>query len=593
MNEFNAQTGGRYVYVDDVLNLQNLALAFGKIFDECDNFIVSGCQVSGSTISAGYIYLNGKLRYFSGASGISKWPQYLYEKNSTESVNYASGNTKVGRNIYGVSIGSSVPTTSDPLTGKVPVSMQITSNGGTLMKDAFFGKYAVILNAANLMQVLNGSLKITGDLEIGGNIKSLANRYRIIESLASFDAYFGTKGMSQVASYSSSGNNYSITMEDGLGFGFYINDVLVARISKDGINGSGFANTKLGSFGCVGVDNSGVYNRTEATNAAALNINMVGYNGSTQYYRNTNIGNGKGTAIIAVNGQSNAVRIAGVTTIASGSTNEGLVFLLDKPKTTTSIQKSVIWKDSNAEVMGVLGFTETTDLTFRITNNLAGVYIYGASGSFVDLGPAIKENGQYLKDKYVLKSDYNSTYNTLAKSNDVYTKVQADGRYAQLSNGFADYIAAGKTQATLRQQIGALGAGDLADYVKKSSYLSDMATTETAKQKIRENIGAAANGDFQTKLKDSGWVLIKRGLYIRQIGNVVSIQGSITTIHSGTLFTIPNTIDPPTHAVYQSFSFSNSRNWTVSIKANSRSCNVLYCSGSCGNTTDFSITYMV
>ena len=81
---------------------------------------------------------------------------------------------------------------------------------------------------------------------------------------------------------------------------------------------------------------------------------MVGYNGSTQYYRNTNIGNGKGTAIIAVNGQSNAVRIAGVTTIASGSTNEGLVFLLDKPKTTTSIQKSVIWKDSNAEVMGVM-----------------------------------------------------------------------------------------------------------------------------------------------------------------------------------------------------------------------------------------------
>ena len=99
----------------------------------------------------------------------------------------------------------------------------------------------------------------------------------------------------------------------------------------------------------------------------------------------------------------------------------------------------------------------------------------------------------------------------------MYTKVQADGRYAQLSKGFADYIAAGKTQTTLRQQIGALGAGDLADYVKKSSYLSDMATTETAKQKIRENIGAAANGDFQTKLKDSGWVLIKSGLYIRQL----------------------------------------------------------------------------
>ncbi len=47
MKEFIAQTGGRYTYADDLENLQELALAFSQIFDDCDNFILSGCEVSG------------------------------------------------------------------------------------------------------------------------------------------------------------------------------------------------------------------------------------------------------------------------------------------------------------------------------------------------------------------------------------------------------------------------------------------------------------------------------------------------------------------------------------------------------------------
>lgn len=54
MKEFTSQTGGRYTYIDDIMNLQDLALAFAGIFDGCDNFIISGCQVSGTNISAGY-----------------------------------------------------------------------------------------------------------------------------------------------------------------------------------------------------------------------------------------------------------------------------------------------------------------------------------------------------------------------------------------------------------------------------------------------------------------------------------------------------------------------------------------------------------
>ena len=82
-------------------------------FDDCDNFSISGCVVASGAVSAGYIFLNGKLRYFPGAIGITSWPQYIYELNSTESVPYESGDSKVGRNTYGCAIAKSVPVKQD------------------------------------------------------------------------------------------------------------------------------------------------------------------------------------------------------------------------------------------------------------------------------------------------------------------------------------------------------------------------------------------------------------------------------------------------------------------------------------------------
>ena len=140
MKEFNAQTGGRYTYVDDFLNLQELALAFGQLFHDCDNFILSGCQVSGNAISAGFVYLNGKVRYFPGESAITKWPRYIIENNSTENIGYASGTSKVGRTIYGCISGDSIPTKKDPVTNKIPEAIVMNESvGGRHMQDAFIG----------------------------------------------------------------------------------------------------------------------------------------------------------------------------------------------------------------------------------------------------------------------------------------------------------------------------------------------------------------------------------------------------------------------------------------------------------------------
>lgn len=62
MKEFSSQDGGRYTFVDDIVNLQNLALAFSAIFDACDNFVIMGCELTGDTVSEGYVYINGKIR---------------------------------------------------------------------------------------------------------------------------------------------------------------------------------------------------------------------------------------------------------------------------------------------------------------------------------------------------------------------------------------------------------------------------------------------------------------------------------------------------------------------------------------------------
>lgn len=423
MNEFNAQTGGRYVYVDDVLNLQDLALAFGRVFDECDNFIISGCEVSGSSIGSGYVYLNGKIRHFSGASGITTWPQYLYENNSTESVHYASGNTKIGRNIYGVSIGSSVPNTTDALTGSIPVSMTITQSGGTQMKDAFFGKYALVLNPANLSQVLNGTLKIDGDLEVTGNVRSLKNRYRIVEAQAAFDAFFNNNLILQTQ-YDTSKNTYALSMEDGIGFKASINSVAVAQITNDGMTLPGRIQASLGILGNVGVANTGIYNHTEATDTATLNINMVGYNGENGYFRNTLIGNGKDAAILSIDGKNQTAQIAGSMIVSSGAVADKIIIKTDKKKTDVSVLKTVTWKDANQETMCCLGYSDNTDCVLRLTNNLAGISIYGASNSYVDLGPSIRENGQALIDKYLQISSFNSQIAAYAKSGQLSTTRQ-------------------------------------------------------------------------------------------------------------------------------------------------------------------------
>lgn len=586
MKEFSAQTGGRYTYADDLENLQDLALAFAQIFDDCDNFIVSGCEITSGTISAGYVFLNGKLRYFSGASGVTSWPQYIYELNSTESVPYESGGTKIGRNTYGCAIAKSVPVKQDDLTGKALQSITITSNGGLRMKDAFIGKYALLLNPASGSQTVDSIVNFVKTINAGSGItanKNIIIKSGVIKTEMSYD------GSTFSVKYTGDSNNYKLSLIDGIGFRFYTNGTLVATIGTSSITFNQPVSANKGMFGGLVLTGNQIYQRT-ANAIGEIEINVYGYNGGTTQFRNTYIGNGKGKILFSITGSDGSANIYGVTKIESGAT-DGLILKANVLKENNSLTNAISWCDSANAVMARVGFISTTDQIFSISASAYNISIAGHST--VNIGPAIMENGVLLSEKYATISKLTEGLEKKASLLDVYTKEQANEKFAVKNGGLSQFVTSTVSAANCRFQIGAIGQSDLNSYAKLENCLSDMAKDDNKKQQIRNNIGAAGIGDFQPKLLDSGWKRIKDSLYVRQIGNIVCIQGSIKTIHSGTVFTIPNTISAPSHAVKYTIAFNNSRSWVCKIEAGQRACTVVYCNGSCGNSTQFSITYMV
>lgn len=587
MIEFDAQEGGRYTYVDDIVNLQDLALSFSALFNECDNFVVSGCEVSGTSISAGYVYINGKLRYFSGATGIKNWPQYIYESNRIENVSYATGADRVGRKVYGCAIAAKIPTTLDAITGKIPSALLVKESGTVTFKEAFIGKYALLLNSTNqsvagtvtLADLVTQTLKAESETIQSGNY--VARKYY--------------QGANLVYESQTVDANYKMTAENGVGFRFYINGVLVMTIGENSVE---FATriskpssgaTELGS---IVVNNGNIYNSTAAVDGAAIDINVIGHSGTKDYFRTTNIGDGKGGVVLSVIGSSHQINGNGLLHLTS-DTHEGIILKSTYAKTENTLQKLLVWKDKDNETIGYAGYNSGTDQMFRIVNNIASIELTGVE--FVNIGPAIQENGVLLSEKYVLSKKLTELVKNKAETKNTYSKTDVDNNFASKVNGFTQFITEDNTVEKLRSDIGAGSADDVKKCVKKAQFLADMAVTAEDKKRICNNIGAAFIGDFQTRLKDTGWQQCgdQPKLYVRQIGNIVSIQGTIQTAHEGVAFTIPNSIDAPTHAVYQSVSFSNYQNWSCQIEAGTRLCKVIYCNGSCYKDTSFSMTYMV
>lgn len=589
MKEFSAQTGGRYTYVDDIINLQELALAFASIFDGCDNFIVNGCEISGTSITTGYVYINGKLRYFPGVSGITSWPQFIYENNQTESVAYASGSDKVGRNIFGCAIAKTVPTIQDTLTGELPAFIKLDSSGGIRIKDALFGKYSLLLQAANSSQTVNGNVNFSNDVNING-ILTLKDRLAISKGSSIGQMYFeGTNLI--VQSRIGNGNIYKFVISNDNGFQFHVGDKLILTINEGRVVSAVPISSKEGTLGNMTLKSNYLFNSEVSSDSGDMCINTIGYKGEKSYFRNTYIGNGKGSVILSILGNSNSVNVSGTLSIAS-SDNHGLIMKSSMPKSNKALRKTVVWQDSNAEIIGYIGYNSTENNVLELKNNLANIEILGLQA--VNIGPAIMEAGELLSKKYVSTATFDSKLKAKADEENVYTKKDIDDNCAKKPNGLIQFITEENTSEKLRKDIGAISTDDLkGNYPEIDKLLSDMATNDARKAQICKNIGAAQAGSFQPVLKDTGWIKILDGLFVRQIGNIVSIQGVIRTVHSGIAFTLPNSIDAPKYDVaFSSTTTSYNGQWRCVISGGQKVCTVGYCNNH-GTTIPFSMTYMV
>lgn len=588
MTEFSAQTGGRYTYTDDIINLQNLALSLLNIFEGCDNFIVSGCKVSGRNISEGYIYLNKKLRHFPGAT-VSAWPQYIYESNRNESVAYSNGGDKVGRTIYGCSIAAQIPSAIDPVTNVFPESIIITQNGGRLMKDAFIGKYALLTNPSSNTQEVQGIVNFLNDISIKGAL-TIKDKVVLQKANSSGIMSYDDKGNLEIQSQTGDFPVCKFVIQNDGAFKSFVGDDLLFNISKTGHVFNSPVSFSNGTIGNIQIYGNSIENTGQEDDKGEIKINMQSGNESL-FFRNTSIGNGKGKALIYVNGEDGTIQLHGKVTLL-GKDEVGIALKSEYLKDNTSIKKMINWMDGNNNIIALIGYSSDQNNIFSIENNLANIDLKGLEA--VDIKPAIKENGELLSKKYVLSSDYNEYKKIVALSENVYTKTDIDKNCAKLADGLSQFISKTNNKNALREHIGAISIEDVQkEFASLSKCLSDMASTVELKKKICANIGAAYSDSCQPKLTDSGWTIITPGLYVRQIGSIVSIQGELFIPHSGTAFEIPTNIDPPKYSVNFSTLISNTNTgWRCTIKGGARSAMVKYCNNH-NVKTEISITYMV
>ena len=612
MKEFTSQVGGRHTYIDDILNLQELSLAVTSLFDGCDNFIMSGCQISGNSISSGYVYINGKIRYCAGTSGISSWPIYIYERNTVEKVSYADSGDKVGRNVYGCAIGTQPPVSADSLTGAVPQFIQVMADGSAMkLKDAFFGKYALAIDSAFDSQHVKKNMTLGGKFTADGVIQSNEG-FQTVKGNSKGTISFNPQGGDLIMESSQAGRNaYKIVIENSGKFQFYSGDDLLATISDSGFVASVSFSAASLNTGNVCCTSSDVYNKGTSTDEGELKLNMVGHNGGHTYYRNTLIGDGKGKAVLTITGKNHACRISGDLFISSSNTaalNIGHATLV---KTDKTLQSVINWQDKNNEAIATVGYSSSTDYNFYIHNNLGDVCVDGN----LSVSGNLSINGIDAMSTFVSKENMKAELKKKADESNVYSKESADNAFIKRTDSigvFVNHAGGGEAgKKSVRNSIGAAATSDVNKMVQKSQLFKDIvseglpnasdenyATSLANRHRaLCANIGAVYKGDAQLAPKDTGWMLVNMGncsittLHVRQIGHIVCIQGELHTHHSGVVFTLPNSIDPPKYKV--GFSCYKNGEWTCHIAGGSRDCVVDTCNNGCTQYIGFLMTYIV
>lgn len=460
MKEYISQGGGRHTFVDDFTNLQDLALSMTSIFAGCGNFVVSGCERNGNQVNAGYVFIKNKLRHLSvgatitGATG----PLYLVEANETENVPYASGAPKTGRMVYGVRVTKDKPTTEEYI--EIPVS-----GGARTIKDALFGKYALLTSPSANSQLVHKPVSFKDAVSIEQNLALKGSQTFATSGKITSFGYL--EGKFSIACADNSGKSEIALNEDGT-IGFYLNDAPILSIANGRVRIDGEVVATSLSASNVCIKESDIYEAGTTSDEGTLNINVLGLRGTDANFRNTVIGNGKGEAIININGASNTVDVESDRLNIKGD----FTLYGKAAKNDVAYIQSVFWKDNANDLLGFVGYNSIQNSNLDIENHVGSINILSRyNGGIVNIGPSIMENGVLLSEKYALAKNA----------------------------------------------------------PKLNSFLADMVNgNEDNKRTIRANIGAVSYNDIP-KVRDTGWIAMLDTIQCRQYGSVVQVVGSIKT----------------------------------------------------------------
>lgn len=395
MKEYIAKTGGRYTYNDDLLNLQDLARSMTAIFEGCSNFIISGCEVSGGRITPGYVWIGGRVRSFEGAAEVS-FPYYIYEKNHYETIAYAGDVDKQGRCCYLTSGGAAVPQSEDEVTGALPGYIEVREDYAPRFIDKFIGRYAVLLDSPFARQTVRRDLTLTGAVSIGGLLECKTGF-----SVVNAEGGYTLRGLVEESGDAAVGLYHGgllvsrIEISTDGSFTLYRQDTPLVTIGADGVRTRHFTSDST-RVGALHIEKNDIFNAADDTDEGAVAVNRTGYLGGSDCFRDFTVYDGRGKALLHVEGRSGRVAVEGAFEVegTAGVTLRNTAYGKDEAALTGLVQ----WQDKNAERIAWLGYADSESLDWTLHNDLGGVVI--SARSYVDIACELRLAGKPVGEIY-------------------------------------------------------------------------------------------------------------------------------------------------------------------------------------------------
>lgn len=398
MKEFIAEPGGRYTYADDIINLQDMVLAVGSLWDGCSNFIISGCQCQGAVITPGYVWLGGKIRRFEGCADAS-YPYYIYEKNSNESVTYANEVNKRGRACYLALGGKAVPDTADPVTGALPQFIEVTADYAPRLVDQFFGRYALMTDSPFTRQTVRKDLLLTGTVTVEKGIES--KHSLLVSPVGSkkiLRGYFPEVSVARLEAGTNAAPVAAIVFDLLKGSIIVESKGVVAATFTECLCTLSDLRSDTVRAGSLYLTGNQLKNIAERSDKGAVRVNYDGYNEGTAYFRNFEVYDGKRCALplLQVCGADKRVAVHAVLAVdsAHGITLSDADHLL----TDAAFGGAIRWCDQSGADAALVGYTAERHPHFSITNTAGGILLIPKN--FVDVQGDLQVNGISIAKTY-------------------------------------------------------------------------------------------------------------------------------------------------------------------------------------------------